>query len=224
MDKEGNEKEKLIELRFIDSFKFMSSSLDSLTKHLVSGGKQLFGSNDYSELQYDLLTRKGIYPYEYLSSWDHFEETQLPPIETFYSTLNMSLISSDDYQHAQRVWEEFGIRNLGDYHDLYLRTDVVLLANVYKVFRKTCLEHYKLDPVHFYTSAGLTWKACLKCTGNRLKLLTDPEMLLMFERGIRGGITQAVRKYAAANNPYMGDKFDPNEDTTYLQYLDANNL
>ena len=101
---------------------------------------------------------------------------------------------------------------------------MVLLANVYEAFRKTCLEHYELDPAHFYTSPGLAWKACLKCSGIRLKLLTDPDMLLMFERGIRGGITQVVHKYAAANNPYMGDKFDHNEDTTYLQYLDANNL
>ena len=136
----------------------------------------------------------------------------------------MSSISEDDYQHAQRVWEEFGIHNLGDYHDLYLRTDVVLLANVYEAFRDTCLKHYKLDPAHFYTSPGLAWKACLKHTGIRLELLTDPDMLLMFERGIRGEITQAVRKYASANNKYMGDRFNPNQVTTYLQYLDANNL
>ena len=136
----------------------------------------------------------------------------------------MSKISEDDYQHAQRVWKEFGIRNLGDYHDLYLRTDVVLLANVFEAFRDTCLRHYSLDPAHFYTAPGLAWKACLKRTGIKLGLLTNPDMLLMFERGIRGGITQAVRKYAAVNNKYMGDKFDPNEDTTYLQYLDTNNL
>ena len=136
----------------------------------------------------------------------------------------MSSISEEDYQHAQHVWKEFGIHNLGDYHDLYLRTDVVLLENVYKAFRGTCLKHYKLDPVHFYTSLGLTWKAYLKCTGINLELLTDPDMLLMFEQGIRGGITQAVHKYASANNIYMGDKFNPNEDTTYLQYLDMNNL
>ena len=136
----------------------------------------------------------------------------------------MSSISEEDYQHAQRVWKEFRIHNLGDYHDLYLRTDVVLLANVYEAFRDTCLKHYKLDQVHFYTSPGLAWKAFLKCTGIKSELLTDPDMLLMFERGIRGGITQVVRKYASANNKYMGDKFNPNEDTTYLQYLDANNL
>ena len=223
IDKNGEEKDKLIKLRFIDSIKFMSSSLDSLTKNLVRSGKKLFGFEDYSELQYDLLTRKGVYPYEYVNSWDRFKESQLPPIDAFYSNLNMSSISEDDYQHAQGVWKEFGIHNLGDYHDLYLRTDVVLLANVYEAFRD-CLRHYKLDPVHFYTSPGLAWEACLKCTGIKSELLTDPNMLLMFERGIRGRITQAVHKYASANNKYMGDKFNPNEDTTYLQYLDANNL
>ena len=143
-------------------------------------------------------------------------------MNAFYSNLNISSISEEDYQHAQRFWEEFGICDPRDYHDL--RTDVVLLANVFKAFKDTCLRHYSLDPAHFYTSPGLAWRACLKQTGIKLELLTDPDMLLMFERGIRGGITQVVRKYAAANNPYMGDKFDPNEDTTYLQYLDTNNL
>ena len=162
IDKDGEEKDKLIELRFIDSFKFMSSSLDSLTKNLVRGGKKLFGFEDYSELQYNLLTRKGVYPYGYINSWDRFNETQLPPLDAFYSNLNMSSISEEDYQHAQRVWKGYGIHNLGDYHDLYLRTDVVLLANLYEAFRDTCLRHYKLDPVHFYTSPGLAWKACLK--------------------------------------------------------------
>ena len=95
----------------------------------------------------------------------------------------MYSISEEDYQHAQRVWKEFGTRDLGDYHDLYLRTDVVLLANVYEAFRDTCLRHYKLDPTHFYTSPGLAWKACLKHTGIKLELLTYPDMLLMFERG-----------------------------------------
>ena len=113
IDKNREEKDKLIELRFIDSFKFMFSSLDSLTKNLVSRGKKLFGFEDYSQLQYDLLTRKGVYPYEYIHSWDQSNETQLPPIDAFYSNLNMSSISEEDYQHAQKVWEQFGIHNLG---------------------------------------------------------------------------------------------------------------
>ena len=153
VDKGGNEKAKLIELKFIDSFKFMASSLDSLTRNLVGGkGEKLFGFENHSELQYELLTRKRVYPYEYMSSFDKFKES-LPPIEAFYSKLNMSKIGEDDYQHAQQVWKEFGIRNLGDYHDLYLRTDVVLLANVFEAFRDTFLKHYSLDPHTFLYSS-----------------------------------------------------------------------
>ena len=127
---------------------------------------------------------KRVYPYDHMSSWDQFEDIKLPPIESFYSSLNMSKISESDYKHAQRVWEEFRLRNIGDYHDLYLRTDVVLLANVFEAFRDICLKHSSLDPAHFYTAPGLAWKACLKNTGVRLEFLTDPDMLLMFERGI----------------------------------------
>ena len=100
MDKLGNEKEKLIELRFIDNFKFMSSSLDSLTRNLVGSATKLFGFENYLELQYELLTRKGVYPYEYMTSWECFEES-LPPIEAFHNKLNMSQISVKDYQHVQ---------------------------------------------------------------------------------------------------------------------------
>ena len=117
-----------------------------------------------------------------------------------------------------------GVRNIGDYHDLYLRTDVVLLANVFEAFRDTCLKHYSLDPVHFYMAPGLAWKACLKKTGVRLELLKDPDMLLMFERGIRGGITQVVLRSASANNKYMGDLYNPSKESSYLQYLNTNNL
>ena len=136
----------------------------------------------------------------------------------------MSGVSESNYKHIQRVWEEFGVRNIGDYHDLYLRTDVVLLVNVFKAFRDTWLKHYSLDPAHFYMAPTLAWKACLKKTGIRLELLKDPDMLLMFERGIRGGITQAVHRYASANNKYMGDLYDPNRESSYIQYLNANNL
>ena len=117
----------------------------------------------------------------------------------------MTGVSEDNYQHARRVWKEFGICNLGEYHDLYLQMDVVLLENVFEKLRDTSLKHYGLDPAHFYTLPGFAWKACLKSTRVRLELLTNPNMLLMFERGIRGGITQEVHKHASVNNKYMGD-------------------
>ena len=121
-----------------------------------------------------------------MDSWDKFEETSLPSIEKFYSNLNMSGVNDEDYEHACKVWREFGIRNMGEYHDLYLRTDVVLLAKVFESFRRVCLEKYELDPSHFYTVPGLAWKACLKKTEVKLKLLLDPDMFLMFQKGIRG--------------------------------------
>ena len=101
---------------------------------------------------------------------------------------------------------------------------MVLLANVFEAFRDTCLMHYPLDPAHFYTAPGLAWKACLRKTRIRLELLSDPDMLLMFERGIRGGTTQAVHRYTSAKNEYMGDLYNPNKEFRYLQYLDTNNL
>ena len=159
-----------------------------------------------------------------MDSWDRFKETSLPSVNCFYSNLNMCGVSDTDYEYGCSVWREFGIRNMGEYHDLYLRTNVILLANVFKSFRRVCLENYGLDPSHFYTAPGLAWKACLKKTGIRLELLLDPDMLLMFERGIRGGITQSDHRWAAANNPYMGSEYDPSRPTKYLQYLDANNL
>ena len=146
----------------------------------------------HNDEQFRLRLRKGVYPYEYMSSWDKFKETKLPPKEAFHSNLNMSNISKYDYEHTQNVWKEFKLKNLGEYHDLYLKTDVPLLSNVFETFSNNCLEYSKLDPAHFYTSPGLAWQACLRKMSAKLKLLTDPDMLLMFERSIRGGITQTV--------------------------------
>ena len=159
----------------------MSSSLDSLVNSLVRRNNKFFGFEDYNESQYKLLIRKGIYSYEYMDDWNRFKETALPPKEAFYSKLNMSGVSDQAYEHACRVWSEFGINNLGEYHNLYLRTDVILLANILEAFRKVCLDNYGLDPAHFYTVPGLAWKACLKETKRRLELLLDLDMLLMFE-------------------------------------------
>ena len=159
-----------------------------------------------------------------MDDWDKFRETVLPPKEAFYSKLAMAGVSDQDYEHAHRVWREFGINNLGEYHNLYLRRDIILLANVFEAFRSLCLDIYGLDPAHFYTAPVLAWCTCLKKTRIRVELLLDPDMLLMFERGIRGGITQSVHRWDKANNPYMGSEYKPREPTKYLQYLDANNL
>ena len=209
------------EIKFLDSFKFLQTSLANLVSNLSSDDfnntKHVFKSNT------SLLTRKGVFPYDYVSSLDKLSETQLPPKEEFYSKLNDEDISDEDYQHAIKVWNTFGCKTIKDYHDLYLKSDVLLLADVFENFRATCLKHYKLDPAHYYTSPGLAWDACLKTTGQNLQLLHDYDMLMMFERGIRGGITHISKRYAEANNKYMKN-YNPRKESTFIQYLDANNL
>ena len=116
------------------------------------------------------------------------------------------------------------MKDLGDYRNLYLKTDVLLLSDVFETFRMTCLEHYVLNPAHFYTSPRLAWQVCLKKNEISLELLTDPDMLSMFKQGTRGGITQAVHRYVQVNNKNMGDRFNVGKESHYLEYLDANNL
>ena len=202
------------EIRFIDSFKFLQTSLANLVGNLQPddfyNAKEIFSEN------VDLLTRKGVYPYDYVSSNEKLSETQLPPKEEFYSKLNDEDITDDDYQHAINVWNTFKCKTIRDYHDLYLKSDVLLLSDVFENFRKTCLHHYNLDPAHYYTSPGLAWDACLKETGQELQLLHDYDILMMFERGIRGGISHISKRYAEANNKYMKDN-DPDEESTYIQ-------
>ena len=141
VDSEGNERPREIELKFIDSFKFMSSSLDSLVNNLAKGDHKFWGFEEYSDKQCELLIRKGIYPYEYIDSWDKFNETRLPSKDSFYSNLYMSGVGDKEYEHARNVWREFRIRNMGEYHDRYLKTDTVLLANVFESFRSVCMEN-----------------------------------------------------------------------------------
>ena len=143
-----------------------------------------------------LLLRKGVYPYEYMDSWEKFDETTLPPKEAFYSNLNLEDISDEDYAHAQKVWDVFEIKNRVEYHDLYVQSDTLLLADVFENFRNMCLEIYELDPTYFVSAPGLAWQASLKKTGVKLELLTDYDMLLMFEKGIMGGICQATHRHA----------------------------
>ena len=192
--------------RFIDSFKFMATSLDNLVNNLP---KDDFNNlkRHYTGEKFNLLTRKGVYPYEYMDSLEKLKETKLPPKESFYSRLNDEDISDEDYQHAIKVWKTFGMKTLQDYHDLYNEADVLLLADVFENFRDNCIKNYKLDPGHYYTAPGLAWDAALKVTKVELELLSDIDMLLMVEKGIRGGVSMISNRYGKANNKYMGKSF-----------------
>ena len=170
-----------------------------------------------------LLLRKGVYPYEYMDNWERFNKTSLPNIESFYSNLNMENIGDIDYRHGNNIFKRSRLKNLEEYLDLYVQSDTLLLASVFENFRKTCLKVYKLDPAHSLSLPGLAWQACRKKTSIKLELLTDYDMLLMVEEGIRGGICHAIHRYAKASNKYMNN-FDKNEESSCIQYWDANNL
>ena len=133
-----------------------------------------------------MLLRKGIYRYEYMVSWEKFDETTIPPKEVFYSTLNLEDISDEDYEHVQNVWNVFEIKNGGEYHDLYVQSDTLLLADVFQNIRSMCIEIYGLDPVYFVSAPGLAWQSCLKKTEVKLDLLIDYDMIFMIKKGIRG--------------------------------------
>ena len=173
-----------------------------------------------------LIKQKGIYPYEYMDSFERFKEPTLPPIEAFYSSLKGEGISKEDYARAQRVFVHFQMHSLQDYHNLYLLQDILLLDDVIHAFRKVCRKTYSLDPLHYYTAPGLTWDAGLKYTGVTLDLLTDEDMFLFVEDGIRGGISMITHRYAKANHPDLEDigYWDKEKELCNILYLDANNL
>ena len=154
-------------------------------------------------ISFFLLLRKRIYPFEYIDSWKRFGETTIPPKEAFYSELNLENITDKDYEHVKKVWEAFEIKNVDEYHNLFVQCDTFLLADVFENFRNKCIEIYKLDLAHFLFAPGLAWQACLKKTKVELELLTDIDKLLMVEKGTGGGIFQAIHRYAKANNKYI---------------------
>ena len=170
-----------------------------------------------------LMKKKGVYPYDYMDSFKKFNKTKLPTKEQFYSILNDETISEADYQHAQTAWKSFDLQNMGEYHDLYLKSDVLLLADVFENFRKTCIQYYKLDPCQYFTSPGLSRDSMLKMTDIKLELMTDVDMFQFIEKGLRGGISYIANRYGKANNKYMKN-FDEKSPSKYIMYFDANNL
>ncbi|GBL79964.1 hypothetical protein AVEN_28998-1 [Araneus ventricosus] len=215
-------KENPVTLQFVDSFQFLNTSLQKLVENL-DHRKFSIMQRCISSPHRDLLLKKGIYPYEYMSSLSKFEETQLPPRSAFHSSLVNEGISEAEYEHAQNVWKCFKIKNLGEYHDLYVKTDVILLSDVFENFRKLTQNFYQLDAAHMMTSPGLAWQAALKMTDVKLDLFTDIDMHLFIEKGIRGGVSMISHRHSEANHPQCPN-YDASEANKYITYLDANNL
>ena len=227
-----------------DSFSFITASLDklvSMTKYDNTDEKDrrkwVLRNNWQSNFRYsskidiiktekclDLLTEKGVYPYDYMNAFDKLNDEQLPSKEQFYSRLTEEGITNDDYTKAKQIWKHFDIKNMGEYHDLYLKTDVLLLTDVFENFRDMCLSYYGLDPVYYYTLPNFAFDAMLKLTGIEIDLVYNQDMYEMIEAGLRGGMTQTTCKKVEANNKYMGSDYDSGKESSYINYLDANNL
>jgi hypothetical protein len=194
----------------------MSYSLDSLAAELARSDEDRFihirkQFSDIPEERRRLLFKKGCFPYEYMDCWERLKEGTLPPIEKFDSKLRHKQCTVEEYAFAQTIWTEFQCQSLKDYQDLYLKTDVLLLADVFENFRQFSLTNYKLDPAHYVSSPQLSWDAMLLYTHVKIGLMHDPEMFYMIDSGIRGGVAMIVHRYAIANNPEMGADYNPAE-------------
>ncbi|XP_050065279.1 uncharacterized protein LOC126554229 [Aphis gossypii] len=203
----------------------MASSLAHLAENLTSANFDKFRevTKVFAPSEMELVTRKGVYPYEYTDSWDKLDATSLPDKFQFYSALTETHVSDEDYSHATRVWNHFGCTSLGAYSDLYLKVDVLLSADVFENFRDICMTTYHLDPAQYYTLPGFSFDCMLKFTKVQLQLLTDFEKVLFWESGTRGGLVQASKRHARANN-LETPGYNADEPKTSLIYLDANNL
>ena len=221
-NKNGETKDKYFKIVFKDSLKFMASSLEALVNNLPNGALNNLDKY-FTEKQVKLLKQKGFFPYEYMDSIKKLKDTEPPPQKAFYSKLTGKGINNYNYKHVLNVWKTWNMKTFKEYLELYNISDVLLLADVFENFRDICLKNYGLDPVYYYTAPGLAWDAMLKMTKINLELLSDIDMLLMIEKGIRGGISIISNRYGKANNKYMKD-FNKKEASKYLMYVDANNL
>ena len=211
-------------LQFIDSLNFLLGSLDNLSKTQMNslgldGFPNLLKENPHlSRDQLSLISKKGVYPYDYMDSHSKFEETCLPPREKFFSQLTGMDIKYDDYEHAKNVWRDMDCKTMGDYHDIYLKTDVLLLADVFEKFRDLSIRIYGLDPCHYFSAASLTWDSMLKFTKVELQLFHDEQsdMLNLVDGNKRGGVSSVgSKRYSKANVPGTDD-YDPSKPNTFL--------
>ena len=208
---------------------FMNYSLDKLVKNLsdedVKHLVEEFGSENV-----ELLKQKDAYPYEYMNRFERFNEENLPARKYFYSSTKDGKSSDDgkildghisvkDYLTCEKIWDKYEMKNMGDYHDHYLKRDVLFMADVFEKFIATCLKYYGLDPCHYFSSPGLSWDAMLKMTGVKLEKISVIDKCLFIEKGLRGGISYIARGYAKANNKYMND-YDPKRPSKFVTYLD----
>ena len=209
---------------FLDSFAFLSSSLDRLADDLKKSDETAFKrlQGEFPKT-YKSLMNKGVYFYDYASSFDILEEQQLPPKEAFFNKLKDEEISVADYERAQKTFAEFGCKNLRDYMDLYVKSDALLLCDIFEYFRELCLKNYGLDPCHYLSLPGFTWDAMLKMTKVEIELISDLDQYTFVEDGLRGGVCTINHRHFEANNPYL-DNFDPTKATSFIHYVDANNL
>ena len=207
-------------LVFLDSFQFMSFSLDRLAANLPEE-KYKYTSGVFKNDQLALMKKNGVYPYDFMDGFDKFDYKELPTKNEFFSMFTQEGITNEQYQHAQQGWDTF--KSMGEYHDLYLKSDVLLLADIFENFRSTCLQYYKLDPTHYFTSPGLSWSAMLKRTGIKLELMSNVDQYQFIEKGMRGVISYIANRHLEANNPYIKG-YNSKKPNTYIMYLDANNL
>ena len=227
----GKVKSKKIDIKvqFIDSFAHLSTSLEVLVENLKKTGsnqrlifKQL--SDQFpDDNQFELLLRKGVFPYEWFDIFSKHHELRLPPREAFYSQLKNESISEEDYQHALNVWRVFKVKSFEEYHDLYLKTDILLLADVCEAHKQLAMKWYGLNPFWYITTPSFAWRAMLKNTNVQLESLLDVDMYNFMIKAKRGGISYCAKKYAKANNPNIID-YDKTKPTTHILYIDANNL
>jgi hypothetical protein len=210
------------QLVFIDSIQFMASPLEALANNLSKGEFYHVGQRWQGE-DFKLVTQKGIFPYEFMTDMSKLYAKELPSKEDFYSTLYETGVSDEDYERAQKVWKHFGMKTMKDYHNLYLEKDVLLIADIFESFRKTCLKNYNLDTAHYISAPGLSWDAFLKRSGAEIELVSDMDMFQFFEKGMRGGTSYIAHRFSKANNKHMST-YNKEKEDSYLMYLDANNL